>query len=141
MKCCSQRCRKHKPGKLDYQIGSAFVSLLGGSGLPPASTPAPKGGKGIKGDPTILVSCSTIGAAVFGGPHELENNFGRERNKVRRGIADPEEWRSIDMEDAPLTHLDEALDEQPPSYIGGAGKARPLQILSEVHGSTGGEKG
>lgn len=47
----------------------------------------------------------------------------------------------VDMEDAPLTHLDEALDEQPPSYIGGAGKVRPLQILSEVNGSIGGEKG
>ena len=47
----------------------------------------------------------------------------------------------VDMEDAPLTHLDEALDEQPPSYIGGAGKVWPLQILSEVNGSIGGEKG
>ena len=45
------------------------------------------------------------------------------------------------MEDAPLTHLDEASDEQPPSYIGGAGKVRPLQTLSEANGSIGGEKG
>jgi len=45
------------------------------------------------------------------------------------------------MKDAPLTHLDEASDEQPPSYIGGAGKVQPLQILSEVNGSIGGEKG
>jgi len=61
--------------------------------------------------------------------------------KARRGIANPEEWRSVDMEDAPLTHLDEASDEQPPSYIGGAGKIRQLQALSEVNGSIGGEKG
>lgn len=60
---------------------------------------------------------------------------------ARQGITDPEEWRSVDMEDAPLTHLDEASDEQPPSYIGGAGKIRRLQILSEVNGSIGGEKG
>ena len=87
---------------------------------------AERGGKGIKGDPIILVSCSAIRAAVFGSPHELEKSFGRKRDKERRGIADPEEWRSVDMEDAPLTHLDEASDEQPPSYIGGAGKVRPL---------------
>ncbi|OCK96559.1 uncharacterized protein K441DRAFT_686033 [Cenococcum geophilum 1.58] len=85
-----QHCRKHKPGKLDHQIESTFVSLLNGSDLPPA-----------------------------------------------QGITDPEEWRSVDMEDAPLTHLDEASDEQPPSYIGGAGKIRRLQILSEVNGSIG----
>lgn len=97
--------------------------------------------KRIKGDPRILVSCSTIEATVFGDPHDPDKNFGRKRNKARRGIADPEEWRSVDMEDAPLTHLDEASDEQPPYYIGGVGKVRPLQILSEVNSSIGGEKG
>lgn len=126
VKYCSQRCWKHRPGKLDYQIESTFVSLLNESDLSPASTPTPKKEKRIKGDPIILVSCSTIEATVFGDPHGPEKNLGRKRNKARRRIADPEEWRSVDMEAAPLTHLDEVLDKQPPSYIGGAGKVRPL---------------
>jgi len=52
--------------------------------------------------------------------------------KARRGIADPEERRSVDMEDAPLTHPDEASDEQPPSYIGGAGSYKSCPKLTVV---------
>ena len=94
VKYCSQRCRKHKLGKLDYQIESTFVSLPNESNLPPASTPTLKKEKKIKGDPIILISCSPIQAAVFGDPREPEENFGRKRNKARRGIANSEEWRS-----------------------------------------------
>lgn len=48
VKYCSQRCRKHKPGKLDHQIESTFVSLLNGSDLPLASTPTPKRERAIR---------------------------------------------------------------------------------------------
>ena len=38
-----------------------------------------------KGDPGILVSCSTIEAAIFGDPHDLEKISGARGIKARRG--------------------------------------------------------
>ncbi|OCL11552.1 hypothetical protein AOQ84DRAFT_361442 [Glonium stellatum] len=147
VKYCSQRCQRHKPGKIDRHIEDVFVSLLNGSDLLSASTPTPKERK-IKGDPRILVSCSAAEAIVFRDRHDSEDNFRHKRNEVKREIADPEERRSVDMEETIPIHLNETSDEhfaedslKSHSSIGGAGKVRPPQAVSEVNGSIGGEKG
>ncbi|OMP85045.1 hypothetical protein BK809_0000797 [Diplodia seriata] len=103
-KYCSSRCRSHKPGKLDRQIEDTFVKFLNGedasreteaSGAVPK--PKEKGPKKRKGESRILVSCDAVENTVFGDHFDPEKVYGRRRNRARRGAADDEEWKSVDM--------------------------------------------
>jgi hypothetical protein len=51
-----------------------------------------------KGDPRIMVKMSDIETAVFGNMNDPEKIYRRNRNRAKRGLPDPEEWRSVDME-------------------------------------------
>ncbi|OJD30551.1 uncharacterized protein BKCO1_590003 [Diplodia corticola] len=103
-KYCSSRCRSHKPGKLDRQIEDTFVRLLNGEGGSPnaigsgaGAKSKEKGPRKRKGEPRILVSCDAVENTVFGDHFDPEKVYGRRRNRARRGAADDEEWKSVDM--------------------------------------------
>lgn len=83
VKYCSDRCRHHKPGSLDRQIEDTFVALLSGStpARPVRTSDAPipepnlektielqrmSQQKRAKGDPRVIISCSTVETLVFG---------------------------------------------------------------------------
>ena len=173
VKYCSERCRHNKPGSIDRRIEETFVSLLNGldplhlASADPASAPAPQKGpqkKKTKGEPRITISCSTVQVLVFGSRHDPEKVFGRKKNRARRGVADDEEWKSVDIEnDIPSTDTNNGDTASESSIRGsegitrgsdggdangpntsaafGAGKVRPPQSESDVNGSVGGEKG
>jgi len=168
VKYCSDRCRHHKPGNLDRQIEDAFVALLNASTpvLPLQNSNAPtqepgtqKGAepqkvaqqKKAKGDPRLIISCSTVEALVFGPRNDPNKVYGRKKNRAPRGIADQGEWKSVDMEDNESTidsdneensEESDGADFSAKDYIPfGAGKVRPPQSKSDVNGSVGGEKG
>ncbi|MCJ1246207.1 hypothetical protein MMC30_003412 [Trapelia coarctata] len=168
VKYCSDRCRHHKPGSLDRQIEDTFVALLNGSTpvLPiqasDASVPEPSIQKGAelqkipqqkraKGDPRLIVSCSTVEAFIFGSRNDPRKVYGRKKNRAPRGIVDVREWKSVDMEDHPSTTHQESKESSEESVQGdislqdsapfGAGKVRQPQSKSDANGSVGGEKG
>ncbi|KAH0266621.1 hypothetical protein KCU91_g10631, partial [Aureobasidium melanogenum] len=123
----------------------------------------------VKGDPRILVSCSEVETLVFGSREDPEKTFGRKKNRARRGFADDDVWKSIDMvdsdtdtgtaetvsadEDAIETGGVKILDNRGvPLAEGPEGdtdadvvklkaRVRPPQSESDVNGSVGGEKG
>ena len=116
VKYCSDRCRHNKPsqaaGSTDRCIQDAFVALLEGkdpslgvsqdtlasSELPPSK--AAKGNpKKAKGETRITVSCAEVEALVFGVRHDPEKAYGRRKNRAPRGVPEPKEWKSVDMED------------------------------------------
>lgn len=173
VKYCSERCRHNKPASIDRQIEDTFVALLNGNDPPQLSTstdtpslPVPPKApqkKKIKGDPRLTISCTTVEVLVFGSRHDPEKVFGRKRNRARRGAADDEEWKSVDMvAGAPSAEMDtgdtasegstrqsEELTRESDggdngtktSALFGAGKVRPPQSEWDVNGSVGGEKG
>lgn len=128
----------------------------------PLSPKAPQKKK-TKGDPRVIISCSTVEVLVFGSRHDPEKLFGRKKNRARRGVADGEEWKSVDMEAGPPsaeTDTGDTASEGSPrqseeharesdgggngdntSALFGAGKVRPPQSEWDVNGSVGGEKG
>ena len=131
-----------------------------------ASAPVPPKApqkKKAKGDPRVTISCSTVEVLVFGSRHDPEKVFGRKKNRARRGVADGEEWKSVDMESgAPSAETitgdtasegstresqeltresDDGDNGAKTSALFGAGKVRPPQSEWDVNGSVGGEKG
>ena len=181
VKYCSERCRHTKPGKIDHHIEDTFAALLSGHTPPKLEdihtdpTPTPVAGmeplshlppqkKKTKGDPRITVSCSDVEVLVFGSRHDPEKVFGRKKNRARRGVADGEEWKSVDMEGDPASKQGAPAESESEESAGnsddgkdfgrdasdtvikdsipfGAGKVRPPQSQSDVNGSVGGEKG
>ncbi|KAH0338798.1 hypothetical protein KCU81_g7437, partial [Aureobasidium melanogenum] len=123
----------------------------------------------VKGDPRILVSCSEVETLIFGSREDPEKTFGRKKNRARRGFADDDVWKSVDMVDsdtdtgtAETVSADEdttetggvkildnrgvPLSEAPEGdtdadVVKLKGRVRPPQSESEVNGSIGGEKG
>ncbi|KAF2712687.1 hypothetical protein K504DRAFT_480275 [Pleomassaria siparia CBS 279.74] len=177
IKYCSTRCRNNKPGPIDRQIEAAFAIMLNG-GTPDRinadqdesvanikdnkSEKKPK--KKAKGDARIIIECSEVEAAVFGHEKDPEKVFGRRKNRAARGVQEkPEDWKSVDMVDDPVTRStqtegkdsDAASDVSfifdgddadggvllDPTKTFGGGKVRPPQAKSAVNGSVGGEKG
>lgn len=123
----------------------------------------------VKGDPRILVSCSEVETLIYGSREDPEKTFGRKKNRARRGVADGDEWKSVDMvdsdtdsgtaetasadEDAIDTSSTKVMDNRgvplAEALEGDAdtdvvkikGRVRPPQSESDVNGSVGGEKG
>ncbi|KAI5274282.1 hypothetical protein E4T47_02806 [Aureobasidium subglaciale] len=54
----------------------------------------------VKGDPRILVTCSEVEVLIYGSREDPEKTFGRKKNRARRGVADDDVWKSIDMVDS-----------------------------------------
>lgn len=103
-----------------------------------------KGKKKPKGDPRLLVSCSTVETAVFGERHDPEKTAGRNRDRAKRGLPDADEWTSVDMADEPITSDDTEVvdgDMLARMSIRSGTRIRPAQDVSEVNGGVGGEKG
>ena len=117
VKYCSDRCRHNKPsqapGSTDRRIQDTFVALLNGNDPPPDGSqdtlaspeppppkPAKPTSKKVKGETRIIVSCAEVEVLVFGARHDPEKAFGRKKNRARRGLLDPKEWKSVDMEDS-----------------------------------------
>ena len=116
VKYCSDRCRHNKPsqtlGSTDRRIEAVFIALLNGtdpsldlsqdttvSHQPPPPKPAKGTSKKVKGETRITVSCAEVEAMVFGVRQDPEKVFGRRKNRARRGVPEPKEWKSVDMED------------------------------------------
>ncbi|KEQ58492.1 uncharacterized protein M437DRAFT_59017 [Aureobasidium melanogenum CBS 110374] len=149
VKFCSDRCKRHKLRSVDKRIEAAFAALLDGQD---ASQFAAKQQK-VKGDPRILVSCSEVETLIFGSREDPEKTFGRKKNRARRGFADDDVWKSVDMVDSDTdtgTAETVSADEDTTETGGGdtdadvvklKGRVRPPQSESEVNGSIGGEKG
>ncbi|KAK3064577.1 hypothetical protein LTS18_005946 [Coniosporium uncinatum] len=141
VKYCSSRCRTQKPGAVDRRIEDAFVMLLNGEDpstitndpaeaeTPSTPKPSKPSKKTVKGDPRIIVDCTTVEEAVFGSRHDPEKTYGRRKNRAFRGIKDGEEWKTVDMMDPPplsetandTDTAPESLDSAPESDGGGGG--------------------
>ena len=178
MNYCSQRCRHNKPGPKDRRIEDVFVRLLNGESIesvsnslkepqdvsvPPVSASAIAGSKGVqkrkKGDNRIIISCIDVETLLFGSRIDPDKVYGRKKNRASRHLGpaegNPEEWKSVDMEDAQQasttdddTAEEETADPIDPSHVVdpehkhfSGGKIRPPQIEAIVNGSVGGEKG
>ena len=163
-KYCSEKCKRHRPvkaaGSLDMRVELTLGSLLldrdptdvqTNRNELESSVPKSKR-KAKKGDPRIIITISELEIAVFGNRQDPEKTYGRKKNRAKRGVPDPEEWKSVDMEDAAqpigpdttevefeyLTDDDEFGDDGMnvmQSHV------RPSQSHSTVNGSIGGEKG
>ena len=108
--------------------------------------------KGKKGDPRVIVKMSDIELAMFGGREDSGTINAAKEVKAKRGFKDPEEWKSIDMEDTSDeielntmedATVDEAETGNTPSEDEIAfqrTRVRPPQSQSAVNGSIGGEK-
>ena len=166
MKYCSERCRHHKPGPLDRRIEHAFTALLDDSGAfeerslaewPPLLALKEKR-KTVKGDPRVMVDCTTVEELIFGSRHDPTKIFGRRKNRATRVLGGQEDpWKSVDMEDEEEGDLGCGEDDQDISMKSGKVDAppmktardpgsvgpmiRPRQTEAEVNGSIGGEKG
>ncbi|KAK3066745.1 hypothetical protein LTS18_001519, partial [Coniosporium uncinatum] len=102
VKYCSSRCRTQKPGAVDRRIEDAFVMLLNGEDpstitndpaeaeAPSTPKPSKPSKKTVKGDPRIIVDCTTVEEAVFGSRHDPKKTYGRRKNRAFRGIKDGE---------------------------------------------------
>lgn len=107
-----------------------------------------KNSKKTKGDKRILVPCDQIEEYVFGPRNDPDKDWGRKKNKARRGAPDEEEWKSVDMldTDASFTASDGSTTEIDGDVLArlsvrSGTRIRPAQDVSEVNGSIGGEKG
>ena len=160
VKFCSDKCKHNKPKAVDRNIETALLALLLGKDPQdpetsdadrPASSKAKQ--KAKKGDPRIIVTMSDIEIAVFGNMNDPEKVYGRNKNRAKRGLPDPEEWRSVDMEgEAPQTRpepigtSDDVSNDDDDELMQGdiisiQHHVRPPQLNSDVNGSIGGEKG
>ncbi|KAF2740067.1 hypothetical protein EJ04DRAFT_482749 [Polyplosphaeria fusca] len=144
-KYCSSRCRNRRRSDDDLQIEGAFVAFLEGKeALPPGHTLKKEkkepGQKKAKGDARILVSCDVVEEFVFGARHDPQNDWGRRKNKPRRGVA------RDDLGVAPIataTEEEQVVDSDVLARLSvrSGTRMRPSQSVSEVNGSVGGEKG
>lgn len=103
-----------------------------------------KGKKKPKGDPRVLVSCTTVETLAFGDRYDPEKTAGRKRDRAKRGLPDTEEWTSIDMTDEPVAkEVKEVVDGDllARMSVRSGTRIRPAQDVSEVNGGVGGEKG
>ncbi|KAL2351354.1 hypothetical protein BJ546DRAFT_853976 [Cryomyces antarcticus] len=176
LKYCSDRCRHKKPGGIDRRIEDAFVALLNGAepsvlassytkseeatsstaASPEAATSASQAKKQtakkkVKGDPRVIIDCKDVEEVVFGLRQDPEKIYGRKKNRAKRGFADPQEWKSVDMVEphadaAPGKAAESDSDDETEDTGDEMGQVagvriRPPQSLSEVNGSIGGEKG
>lgn len=174
VKYCSSRCRNHKPGKLDREIEAVFVGFLKGAiekaqdGSEIASNTRTKphkpkksgGGKKVKGDARILISCDEVERHMF--PQEEEDASsasGTEDGHTDGSYTDQEasqprpQSQQVTHPPAPVplstgTLEDPTSDVQDVDYdrlarlsIRSGTRIRPPQDVSEVNGSVGGEKG
>lgn len=157
-KYCSSRCRTRKVNKLDRKIEDTFLDFLNGEGrsAPPGDVSVvatPKKGKGekkVKGDTRILVSCDAVEVFMFGPRNDPEHNWGRKKNKARRGTQDDDKQKASQataVEDS-TTVSDHSTEETKIDgdvlarlSIRSGTRIRPPQNVSEVNGSVGGEKG
>lgn len=129
VKYCSARCRNSKPGPIDRRIEAAFAALLDGKSAEEvredsvpeksedkgAENPSPfkekgekkhkkKASKSGKGDHRIILECSTVQEIVFQRGKDPEKVYGRRKNRKARFVVEkPEDWRSVDMLDDPLS--------------------------------------
>lgn len=67
--------------------------------------------KGTKGDPRIIVSLSAVETLLFAHHKDPEKTFGRKKNRARRGVADGDQWQSVDMVDRPSNYQTQAGSE------------------------------
>ena len=159
VKYCSDKCKHNKPKAFDRSIEAALLALLQGedpngddqtTDAKPTSSKAKR--KVKKGDPRIIVTMSEIETAVFGNLQDPEKIYGRNKNRAKRGLPEPDEWQSIDMVDGPQHGGHESAEESNQlSTEGGVpvdadmvtiqNHIRPSQLQSDVNGSIGGEKG
>jgi hypothetical protein len=157
VKYCSDKC-KHNKSK-DKSIEIALLALLLGKdpqdpersgATQPTSLKAKP--KTKKGDPRIIVKMSDIETAVFGNMNDPEKVYGRNKNRVKRGLPDQEEWRSVDMECEAQQVRSELVVTSDGVSDGNSAlmqndmiaiqhHIRPTQLNSDVNGSIGGEKG
>ncbi|ORY68597.1 uncharacterized protein BCR38DRAFT_334471 [Pseudomassariella vexata] len=195
-KYCSSRCRTQKPGKIDRDIERAFVKFLlgheGGDGSAAAGDTASKReahgdgrgnsewanhagvgakkhnaiGKKMKGDPRIMVSCSTVEKYVFGISEQMDDQASSTRSGSPEPSLDNTEGNSSMESDNPAVVAIAAYpasedvaagtvtsdnNNESSRYIDGdvlarlsirsGTRIRPPQSVSEVNGSVGGEKG
>ena len=164
VKYCSDKCKRHKPSaapeSLDMKISSALLRLLSGQDPGDSSAeqilskaaPAKTKQKAKKGDPRIIVKMSDLETAVFGNVQDPTKIYGRNKNRAKRGLPDPQNWTSIDMEDPPHQPRFEQAEEQDTlvtshdentagDMVPLSNHVRPSQLDSDVNGSIGGEKG
>jgi hypothetical protein len=109
-----------------------------------SSKTSKKGKKKPKGDPRVLVPCTTVETLIFGDRYDPEKTAGRKRDRARRGLPDAVEWTSIDMADEPVVEDDKEVidgDMLARMSIRSGTRIRPAQDVSEVNGGVGGEKG
>lgn len=175
VKYCSSRCRSHKPGKLDREIENVFVGFMSGKVEKRASdreqsrsesgpqrgtkkSTRAGGGKKVKGDTRILVSCDDVEKYLFG--HDSsELVSGTEDGHAADGNSTDLEPPQVTTTTNPLTSyhtvstgtLEDptASPRGPPiDYdvlarlsVRSGTRIRPPQSVSEVNGSVGGEKG
>lgn len=155
VKSCSDKCKRNKPNAFDRSIEDALLALLLGETVTmdgnTKDVVAKSRGKTKKGDPRIVVKMSDLELVVFGNMQDPERVHGRNKNRAKRGIPDPEEWTSIDMEDqtrsTTSSHVQDYNEPNDgnmfPEQSNGAVQThvRPSQLDSDVNGSVGGEKG
>jgi hypothetical protein len=128
VKYCSARCRNSKPGPVDRKIEATFAALLNGAspeslkenaGAEPVKSSEKeqghedvKGGKkhakkpskskSTKGDHRIIIECAAAEELVFQREKDPEKVYGRRKNRKARFVVEkPEDWKSVDMVDAP----------------------------------------
>ncbi|KAH6616333.1 hypothetical protein C7974DRAFT_318649 [Boeremia exigua] len=124
-----------------------------------------------KGESRLIIDCTAVEHLVFTRTPDPTKTFGRRKNRRARYVVEaPEDWRSVDMVDAPApantntstasagAHdtSSSASDSEPehggvalsgPSppdtipYGYGSGLVRPPQDQADINGSVGGEKG
>lgn len=166
VKYCSDKCKRHKPSNapesLERKIGTALAALLEGL-QPPGDAgdasdvvvPSVKPQHKLKkGDPRIIVKLSELETAVFGNRQDPEKVYGRRKNRKARFIPESGEWKSVDMEDRPMTveqTEDEGMDTAGSLSEGSIEGAldgvtlhdhiRLPQTQSDVNFSVGGERG
>lgn len=154
-----------KPGKVDREIEAAFVKFLTGEedvdGKPKAKKTTKTGGgkqkrsKHAKGDPRILVACSTVENFVFGADYDDDEGSSAARSRSPESEEDHEPDRPrrpisrVEHDGTVDTMLEDVMADR--SYIDGdvlarmsvrsGTRIRPPQSVSEVNGSVGGEKG
>ena len=159
VKYCSDKCKRNKPTSVDQSIEQALLSFLQGAD-PSEAEPfgdngpmLPKAKQRVKkGDPRIIVKMSDLETAAFGNMKDPERVYGRNKNRAKRGLPDPEEWRSVDMVDGdvqqsrlkPVEVFDSSAKDDvfmEPDMVPIQDHIRPAQANSDVNGSIGGEKG